>query len=134
MAPEPACNPGQPAQTDPAAIVRLYCTGVAVSTSEQTFDVRYVVDGRDGTLVFPASRDFLRCESPVLSVPDHRADALFMLLALEEIADWRSDEACDRWLAMGKHTRNPLCLAASISLARATRYSSGDLPGPPSTT
>lgn len=62
-----------------------------------TEPVRFVLDGREGRVVFALRRPLAEAESVVLFVPDEHEDAVQLLVTPEEIIDWRGSEACDRW-------------------------------------
>ncbi|MGQ0627089.1 MAG: hypothetical protein ACT4PL_03195 [Phycisphaerales bacterium] len=107
-----------PAQRHPAAILRRFTLAHAMITPDTGFKTAYAVDGRDGSIVFPASSAFLRSESPTLLIPEPIDDGLHLLVDVEPIDDPRSDAACDRWFAMGIALERSCWARARIETAR----------------
>ncbi len=96
----------------PAALLRLYTRGV-VLFEEQVRPVKFVVDGRDGTLVFPIEIGALAGGMVVLCMPDETQHAMQLLLSTSAIEDWRAQEVCDRWQAYhGRPDRSTWCRGA----------------------
>jgi hypothetical protein len=91
---------GEPEHVEPlAARLRRFHTAT-MQTDDLVEQVRFVVDGRDGSIVLPVHARVLQAEQVVLFVPEEsEPDSLQLLVSVREIVDWRSQEVCDKWAA-----------------------------------
>lgn len=67
--------------------------------------IQFVTDGATGSLVFAVPRDVLTADEYILFVPEEAAEALQLLVHLEQIDS--ETEACDRWRAYHGDCRHP---------------------------
>ena len=124
MPPEPSDR------TDPSPAaarrhLRRFTAGV-LRAGDDTLPVRFVVDGRDGTLVFPADLEAL--ESVVLYVPDDGFDEMALLLEAE-LFESAFDEVKDRHQAYHGRARETDWYRARVDSAKWQRavFEGGDL-------
>ena len=82
--------------------VRRFRTADVVADGVPT-PVKLIIDGRDGSLVFPADHAMLEADELVMWLPAERFDAVQVLADRSEVED-PYDEAKDRYLAYhGEH-------------------------------
>ncbi|MAY74534.1 MAG: hypothetical protein CMJ31_07495 [Phycisphaerae bacterium] len=108
--------------------LRRYRTADVVADGTPT-PVKLIIDGRDGSFVFPTDRSAFEASELVLWLPAERFDAIQMLVQTEEIED-PYDEAKDRYLAYhGEHetARWARCVAETIRFG-ARVWSSDEAP------
>jgi len=94
----------------PAALLRLH-TRATIDHSSAALaihrPIKIITDGRTGNLVFPVESAAFADPSLVLHLPDDHDESLQLLTTIEQVPDWRNDEACDRWQAFhGKPDRS----------------------------
>jgi len=80
----------------PASAFRAQHHGVLVA-GEHARPVLFVFDGRSGLPVLPVSSAELESGQVTLCCPDEAPEALHLHCEIDEIADYRGCETCDRW-------------------------------------
>ena len=97
--------------------LRSHTRGV-LRLDETVRDLRFIIDGRNGSMVIPAHHDAADAHESVLHLPDDGFDASAVcLLSLEPIAD-EFDESLDRHLAYHGEVRAPGWCRATIESVR----------------
>lgn len=79
--------------------------------------LKFIIDGRDGTLVMPADRTFFEADELVLWVPEERFESLQLLVAPAPQGD-DLDEARDRYLAYHGEARSAHWARCTVESAR----------------
>lgn len=101
------------------AELRAHARGV-LRLDDASTDLRFIIDGRDGSLVLPLHRDAAAAHEAVLHLPDDSYDASAVcLLSLEPIA-LEFDEAFDRHLAYHGDARAPGWCRGTIDSVRVS--------------
>lgn len=108
--PSPPPSPSDEAQrgADPAAARRFFRSFVrgTLTVDGRPFDFRFVVDGRDFTVVGEASAEMIEGEEWVLHLPSEGEDGVQALLRLREF-DAEADGTADRYVAYHGKPRRP---------------------------
>lgn len=109
----------EPLNPEPSlAVRRIRRSRTAVALADGApFPVRFIIDGRDGALVFPAPHAIRDAHEVVLWTPEERFDADQIAVERREITGV-FDEAKDRHLAYHGSPQHPIWLACAVSSAR----------------
>ena len=89
-------------QPSGSQLLRRYRTGTLLADGTP-WPLKFIIDGRDGSLLMPADRSFFDSDELVLWVPAERFESLQLLLAAHP-DEQEFDESRDRFLAYhGEH-------------------------------
>lgn len=94
--------------------IRLHRRGVLVADGS-IFQVRFVFDGRDGSIVMPVDRQAAQADQLVLWIPEDSFDAAQLLLCAQAEPD---EQARDRYLAYHGQPKATAWLGLGIECAR----------------
>lgn len=109
---------------------RRFRSGTLVHDETPT-PCKYIIDGRDGSLVMPVAPQVLDADEFVLWLPDERFGAMQALLVVGEAED-EFDEARDRYLAYHGRAKSPRWIRCTVESAKegAAAYDGDDLTVP----
>lgn len=101
----------------PASAFRGHHAGILLS-GDVSRAVRFVFDNRTGLPVLPVALGELEIAHATLCCPDELPESMHLQCHLEERADWRACETCDRWQACFGRSDQPRWATVLIESAR----------------